>query len=178
MRCRVVSSMLVMAMMASFGQFVEAAGPGVRTTTAAARAIPITKTVTTSLYTANLSPGDGSPPDAQGVAQYRIIRATITIWALTWTTEVRSISVNVTGVPSEFDVVNVDVNGGSSFGSGLVTNGSSAFSLSTATGATIPNIVQGDVLNVIAVDTSAVPVDPILLVSGAFGPPITKTVTY
>lgn len=113
------------------------------------------KTVTTSVYTADLSVPSSSqhswlpsPPQATGVAKYTVVTVVTKILWFTHTTTSSSLSIKLSNVPPvDLNTVNFELNGGPFIGSAPVSHGSVSFNISSKRGR-VPNISEGDTLGV------------------------------
>ncbi|MFN0055730.1 MAG: hypothetical protein ACKV0T_26605 [Planctomycetales bacterium] len=155
---------------------VQAAGPG--GSTAIRGRGGFSKTVTTTVNTATLEPFDTTTePNGSGTARYTVVTVDISIFGRTWSSTHRTLSVTASGL-SDPDgtqlALELNVDPTTDFGSATVSSGSAAFNLSTKRGDVIPQIVDGDHLDVILAGSSP---STVFLVHGDFGPPVTTVTT-
>jgi hypothetical protein len=146
-----VGSLTAFVLVVSWATFCEARGPSGPTKLKGGPS----RTVTTSVYTADLSVPSNShhaslpgPPQATGVAEYTVVTVVTQVLWFTHTTTSSSLSINLSNVPPvDHNTVNFDLNGGRIIGSATVAHGSASFNISSNRGH-VPNITEGDSLGV------------------------------
>lgn len=177
MRRNLVGSWTAFVLIVSSATLCQARGPSGPTLLK----IGPPRTVTTSVYTANLSvPSSSSqkswlpaPPEATGVAQYTVVTVVTKVLWFNLTTTSSSLSIKLSNVPPvDLNVVNFQLNGGAIIGSAPVSHGSVSFNISSKS-SSVPSISEGDTLSV----KGRILTFPWDKLQGTFGPAQTTVTT-
>ncbi len=170
---RLTIALIVLAALPFSSSVAEAAGPGGSTSVRGSNRL----TVTCSVYSADLreqitcgTSGTGTP---QGVAQYTVTTVSFTLFGWKFNSSARSLSASLTGVNTAYDSATYSLNHNPSFATSTVNNGATSLNVSKQN---VPNIGQGDELEVLLQDTGTTPIAPAYY-AGTFGPPDTRTTT-
>jgi hypothetical protein len=170
MRRFLVGSVTMLALTLSTVVPADAGGLGGKTSLKSS--CLVSKTVTTSVYTATLNPNE--PETGSGTATYTYTTVAITILGCTFTSSCATLTVTASGLSDPDNTVvvfelNEDEN--NPLGSAFVTGGAVSLTLSTKNGQTVPNIGTGDTIEI---DLANIEFD---LLEGTFGDPVTTVTT-
>ena len=105
------------------------------------------KTITTTVYTADLAPSRNNFGNAAGTATYTVTEIDLTIWGQTWTSTCVTLSISATGLTSvnnsgleDGDTVSFYDTDGDLLGDAVIASAAASLDLSSKAGDTIPDL--------------------------------------